>query len=160
MSSRFLRPKFSILGVLSFLVCTVTTQAISLPSLASINTAELRVHNNCNHPIRMAIWVYRYFNQWDVQAYERGWWDLSPGQRTRLTDDDQPIVIDTERVSSFYAESTDGSGIVWEGGGSEGSYEWHTSNLPNPITRDDGSQLRYRRANINSNGILVLTCTN
>lgn len=160
MNSCFLRSKFSLLSVLGFLACVATAQVLSLPASASINTAQLTVYNNCNHPIRMAILVFRYFNYWDGQNYEGGWWELSPGQRTRLIDDNGPIVIDTERTNSIYAESTDGSGIVWQGGGSEGSYEWQTSNLPNPITRDDGSQLRYLRGNISPNGILTLTCTN
>ena len=147
---------FSILGGIAI------SLSLSSPSLAD-PLVNLQIKNQCSHPIKIAILVVRYVPR-DKTApfYEDGWWELKPGEQRLIIDDrGQPILVfpkqpDIGSSNRYYAETTDGSNIVWEGHGVDG---YRTSNLPNAIRLSDGSKLRYRVAYIGSNGILTLACS-
>lgn len=71
---------------------------------ASRNTIAFK--NSCSRPLRVAINFKNLQNQWETKA----WYILSPGQSARLNG------VDTKnRYLYYYAETTDGSNIVWQG---------------------------------------------
>lgn len=75
---------------------------------------SILVHNKTQNPVRIAVRYQDTQEQWQLVA----WWSFAPGEQAFLLHDHIRILTDCTSVL-FYAESTDGSKLVWEGDGSD-----------------------------------------
>ncbi len=133
----------------SFFSLTTIALVQTMPVLAE-QPAQFRIHNRCSHPVKVAIWLFRYYPecaggqcQENPKPYEDGFWHVDAYQRIGVTDrNGRPVLMWQGPYNDvlFYAETTDNTHLVWRG--SDDHY--HTSNLPNRLTQPDGSPLRYR----------------
>jgi hypothetical protein len=145
----------SVLGGIAIAsLCSIPASAVPVP---------LRINNQCDHPIRLAVLAFRFnrnirpeYGGW-TQPFEGGWWQIPPRTQTTLIFHGETIEIDPSANGSvkYYAETTDGSGGVWRGGTSMRNPRT-TSNLPNPLRLPDGSLLPYRDAYPNSEGVFTI----
>jgi len=96
------------LGVAGILVAAATDGASDASGPAS---ASFKVRNECDHPIQVAIRYADMAGTWRTA----GWWPLGVKGESVLADG-QSVPITTGSANwYYYAESTDGSAIVWAG---------------------------------------------
>ena len=105
----------------------------------------LEIHNQCNHPIRVVLMFERYRpGMWGVSVEdEDGWWHVEPGVRTGLNGSDGRVVFIKPYLYSrlfAYAESTDGSNLVWSGNPAIGKT---TNNRADAMRLSNGEEIPY-----------------
>ena len=145
------------IGFFTGLTLVVIFSSVSVSSLPL--EVPLRIRNGCSHPIRIAVEYIRN-KECPPQGgdcfdyYEGGWWHFEPGESAALTDNGEDLLIyppDTQL--GIYAESTDGSNLVWRG-----RQSIITMNNPRLFLRD-GSPLPYTEGGkVNSESVRTLTC--
>jgi len=72
---------------------------------------RFRFHNQCNRPVRLAIRFKDTRELW----HTKGWWEFPPGENRVLSDAGNVSLTTSSSVWYYYAESADGSGLVWSG---------------------------------------------
>ncbi len=70
----------------------------------------LEIENACKFPIRIAI---KYKAAYGVM-YSVGWWKFKPSEKNTMSYDGDSVKLGSPSMY-YYAESTDGSNIVWSG---------------------------------------------
>jgi len=89
---------------LALVVATTPAQAQS--------TREINFENDCSHPLRIIVAHAYDDNLWDAH----GWYEFAAYEEsTELEDNDEPLTQLEGYSIFFYAETTDGSDIIWEG---------------------------------------------
>jgi len=67
--------------------------------------------NSCAHPVQIAIMYQDVSGQWARE----GWWSFSSRETSTLQLTNGNTVSTNNARMYFYAEATDGSGVVWNG---------------------------------------------
>jgi hypothetical protein len=67
--------------------------------------------NKCKYPVRLAIRFVNLNNNWQTE----GWWDVKAGEKIYLADSNNVRLKSNKSIWYFYAETTDGSNLVWTG---------------------------------------------
>jgi uncharacterized membrane protein len=67
--------------------------------------------NQCNHPVKVAIAFQDLNNQWR----QDGWWTVNPVAGTYLAAQNNTRLVSNNNHWYFYAETIDGSGLIWNG---------------------------------------------
>lgn len=74
------------------------------PSSTSVSTIAFK--NNCSHPLQVAVRFQNTSGQWET----RNWYSFAPSESARLNG-----VETRNRYVYYYAQTTDGSNIAWNG---------------------------------------------
>ena len=96
------------------------------------------ITNNCSHPVSLAV---RYRNS-DGDWATEGYWSIRPSQRTYLASDGAKIRT-KNALFYYYAETTDDSGLVWQGD--------HT------VSANDGRELKMKTLDQSANAAGAMT---
>lgn len=71
----------------------------------------VHVINQCNHPVELAVRAKTLNGEWVT----RSWYTFAANEESSLNDREGVLLLTSESTMYFYAKTTDGSDIVWEG---------------------------------------------
>ncbi len=84
------------------------------------STRDVNFQNDCSHPVRILVAHAFDENTWDAH----GWYEYSAYEGTSTLEvDGEPLTQLTDHSIFFYAETTDGADIFWEGEDHYETYE-------------------------------------
>ena len=73
---------------------------------------RLWIENDSEHPLTIAIVYYNLQNEWE----DTYWYNnFTPGKKSTLLSRDSELVLLNDHTLYYYAETTDGSNLVWSG---------------------------------------------
>ena len=88
--------------------------AFALPGTPAYAAVDRDVYfqNDCAHPVRIIVSHAYDQDAWDAH----GWYEFTANEEsTQLEDNDTPLTQRDDHPLYFYAETTDGSEIYWDG---------------------------------------------
>jgi uncharacterized membrane protein len=97
--------------------------AVSSDRSSSDTGYVFRFSNKCSNPVKLAIRYVDVDGQWKTEGY----WNYEAGRSATLTDPDNNVLRTKSSVWYYFAESTDGSGLVWRG---DNEYAYAGRKLP------------------------------